>query len=59
MKEFLNLNHEKIKLTLIIIGLFSGVVMSMKYEENLLTVGFLGLVILICAFQLKKMKIKL
>ncbi len=33
--------------------------MSVKYEENLATVGFLGLVILICVFQLKKMKIKL
>jgi hypothetical protein len=59
MKEFLNLNHDKIKLTMILISLFLGILMSVKYEGNLATVGFLGLVILICAFQLKKMKIKL
>lgn len=59
MKEFLNLNHDNIKLTLIVISLLLGVLLSVKYEENLATVGFLGLIILICAFQLKKMKIKL
>ncbi len=59
MKEFINLNQENLKLTLIIVSLFSGVVISVKYEGNLLTVGFLGLVILICVFQLKKMNIKL
>ena len=59
MKEFLNLNHDNIKLTMILISLFLGILMSIKYEGNLATVGFLGLVILICAFQLKKMKIKL
>ena len=59
MKEFLNLNHDNIKLTMILISLFLGILMSVKYEGNLATVGFLGLVILICAFQLKKMKIKL
>ena len=57
MKEFLNLNN--IKLTLIVISLFLGLLISVKYEGNLATGGFLGLVILICAFQLKKMKIKL
>lgn len=59
MKEFLNLNHDNIKLTMILISLFLGILMSVKYEGNLATIGFLGLVILICAFQLKKMKIKL
>jgi hypothetical protein len=59
MKEFINLNQDKIKLTFMILVLFLGVVMSVKYNENILSIGFLGLVILICAFQLKKMKIKL
>lgn len=59
MKEFLNLNHDNIKLTLIVISLFLGLLISVKYEGNLATGGFLGLVILICVFQLKKMKIKL
>mgnify|MGYP001206640664 FL=1 len=59
MKEFINLNQDKIKLTFMILVLFLGVVMSVKYNENILSIGFLGLAILICAFQLKKMKIKL
>jgi hypothetical protein len=59
MKEFINLNQDKIKLTFMILVLLLGVVMSIKYNENILSIGFLGLAILISVLQLKKMKIKL
>jgi hypothetical protein len=59
MKEFINLNQDKIKLTFMILVLLLGVVMSVKYNENILSIGFLGLAILISVLQLKKMKIKL
>ena len=59
MKEFINLNQDKIKLTFMILVLLLGVVMSIKYNENILSIGFLGLAILINVLQLKKMKIKL
>ena len=59
MREFITLNQGIIKLTLLLIGLILGFFMNIKYEENWMTVVFLGLLILASVFQLKKMKIKL
>lgn len=59
MNGFINLNQENIKLTFMILSLLLGVLMSIKYDENILSIGFLGFVILLCVFQLKRMKIKL
>lgn len=59
MKQFINLNQDNIKLTLLIVLLLLGMLIRIKYDENILSFGFLGLVLLICALQLKKMKIKL